>query len=107
MSLTRRDFLATFGAAGLGLAAGARVPDHRVVPHDARAAERRQARQRPARLLLTYLTSFNEWHEGHQFEPMKDRTALTPEELAIGYHNPDTGTYRLATLRSLLAGVLA
>lgn len=26
MSLTRRDFLATFGAAGLGLAAGARVP---------------------------------------------------------------------------------
>ena len=57
--------------------------------------------------LLTYLTSFNEWHEGHQFEPMKDRTALTPEELAIGYHNPDTGADRLATLRSLLAGVLA
>ena len=56
---------------------------------------------------LTYLTSFNEWHEGHQFEPMKDRAALTPEELAIGYHNPETGAYRLATLRSLMAGVLA
>ncbi len=55
---------------------------------------------------LTYLTSFNEWHEGTQFEPMKDRAALTPEERAIAYHDPDDGRYRFETLRELLAGVL-
>jgi len=51
---------------------------------------------------LTYINSFNEWHEGHQFEPMKDFAALTPEERAIGYHNPADGTYRLKRLRELL-----
>src|SRR5204862_6165351 len=35
---------------------------------------------------VAFLNSFNEWHEGHQFEPMKDAAALTPEERAIGYH---------------------
>jgi len=55
---------------------------------------------------LTYINSFNEWHEGTQFEPMKDRAALTREERAIGYHNQDVGSYRLDLLRSLLAGVL-
>ena len=55
---------------------------------------------------LTYINSFNEWHEGTQFEPMKDRGALTREEQAIGYHNQEVGSYRLDTLRSLLAGVL-
>jgi len=29
---------------------------------------------------LVFITSFNEWHEGHQFEPMKDADALTAEE---------------------------
>ena len=38
---------------------------------------------------LTYINSFNEWHEGTQFEPMKDRAALTREEQAIGYHNQE------------------
>ena len=55
---------------------------------------------------LVYLNSFNEWHEGHQFEPMKDRAELTPEELAVGYHNPDDGAYRLHVMRKLLAEVL-
>ena len=56
---------------------------------------------------LTYLTSFNEWHEGTQFEPMKDRADLTQEERAAGYHDPDRGRYRLDLLRSLLAGIIA
>src|SRR5262249_50542316 len=34
---------------------------------------------------LTYVTSFNEWHEGHQFEPMKDRAELTAGERALRY----------------------
>ena len=52
---------------------------------------------------LVYLNSFNEWHEGHQFEPMKDRKALSAAERAVGYHNPDDGEYRMKTLRKLIA----
>jgi glycoprotein endo-alpha-1,2-mannosidase len=52
---------------------------------------------------LTYINSFNEWHEGHQFEPMKDSAALSPEERAVGYHNPADGMYRLKRLGELLA----
>ena len=37
---------------------------------------------------LVYINSFNEWHEGHSFEPMKDLGQLTAEERALGYHNP-------------------
>jgi hypothetical protein len=55
---------------------------------------------------LVYLNSFNEWHEGHQFEPMKDWPELTPEERAVGYHNPDDGAYRMKVLSGLLARVL-
>lgn len=55
---------------------------------------------------LTYVNSFNEWHEGHAFEPMQDAAALTPEERAAGYHNPSRGDYRLALLASLVAGVV-
>jgi Glycosyl hydrolase family 99 len=33
---------------------------------------------------LVYINSFNEWHEGHAFEPMKDAADLTPAEQAIG-----------------------
>jgi len=55
---------------------------------------------------LAYLNSFNEWHEGHQFEPMKDRAALTPEERAVGYHNPDDGNYRLSVLKRLIGDVV-
>ena len=51
---------------------------------------------------LVYLTSFNEWHEGSQFEPMKDRSMLTPAEQSVGYHNPDNGRYRLDAVTELL-----
>lgn len=50
-----------------------------------------------------YVNSFNEWHEGHAFEPMKDAADLAPEERVHGYRNPQRGDYRLATLRALLA----
>ena len=56
--------------------------------------------------LLVYLNSFNEWHEGHAFEPMKDAAALDPVERAFGYHNPARGDYRLSTLTSLLQPVV-
>jgi hypothetical protein len=55
---------------------------------------------------LTYITSFNEWHEGHQFEPMKDRADLTAEERAVGYHNPERGGDRLAAVTALLDSVI-
>jgi hypothetical protein len=51
---------------------------------------------------LVYLNSFNEWFEGHQFEPMKDDEALSPAERVIGYHNAANGDYRRQTLISLL-----
>ena len=54
---------------------------------------------------LVYINSFNEWHEGHQFEPMRDADDLTRAERAIGYHNPDDGGYRLKALRKLLRRV--
>lgn len=56
---------------------------------------------------LAYVNSFNEWHEGHQFEPAKDAAELTAEERRIGYHNPPDGRARLARLRTLLGPVLA
>ena len=55
--------------------------------------------------LAVYINSFNEWHEGTQFEPMRPRRGLTRDELAIGYHNHDNGTTRLQQLRELIAGV--
>jgi hypothetical protein len=55
---------------------------------------------------LVYINSFNEWHEGHQFEPMKDRGDLTKEERAFAYRNPDDGQYRLKALKKRLAEVL-
>ena len=51
---------------------------------------------------LAHITSFNEWHEGHQYEPMKDYPSLTAAERNIGYHNPDDGSYRLRHLAELL-----
>ena len=55
---------------------------------------------------LVYINSFNEWHEGHAFEPMKDAADLTPAERALGYHNPADGDYRLAALGRLVRSVL-
>lgn len=51
---------------------------------------------------LVYVTSFNEWHEGTQFEPMKPRRLLSAGERAIGYHNPADGFGRLDRLAGLL-----
>ena len=56
---------------------------------------------------LTFVNSFNEWHEGTQFEPMKDAAMLTAEEAPFGYHNAVDGGYRLAYLRSRLQPILA
>lgn len=55
---------------------------------------------------LVYVNSFNEWHEGHAFEPAERWNDLTPEERAVGYRNPRRGPYRLKTLRRLLAKIL-
>lgn len=53
-----------------------------------------------------YINSFNEWHEGHAFEPMRDAKDLRPEERAFQYHNPEDGGARLETLTRLMASVL-
>jgi hypothetical protein len=55
---------------------------------------------------LVYINSFNEWHEGHAFEPMKDAAELTAEERAQGYRNPPRGGYRLEALQALLRPLL-
>ena len=55
---------------------------------------------------LLFVCSFNEWHEGHQFEPMKDHAALTAAERAYGYHNPRDGAYRLRRLTDALGRLL-
>lgn len=55
---------------------------------------------------LVYINSFNEWHEGHQFEPMRDAGEMTQAELDLGYHNPSQGDYRLRKIKELLALVL-
>ena len=52
---------------------------------------------------LAYVNSFNEWHEGHQFEPALDATDLSADQRRLGYHNPPDGFARLRHLRSLLA----
>ena len=51
----------------------------------------------------TYINSFNEWHEGTAFEPSAAFADLSPEQRAIGYHNPENGRWRLQLLQDLLA----
>lgn len=63
---------------------------------DAALANRRRG------FFLTYINSFNEWHEGTQFEPMKDAAQLTREERALDYHNPRVGDTRLRDLAALM-----
>src|SRR5690606_39800496 len=47
---------------------------------------------------LAYINSFNEWHEGHQFEPALDAADLSPRQRALDYHNPHDGLARLRHL---------
>ena len=55
---------------------------------------------------IVYIATFNEWHEGTSFEPMKDRAALVPQELPFGYHNPAHGRYRLDYLKPRLERII-
>jgi hypothetical protein len=55
---------------------------------------------------FVYINSFNEWHEGHQFEPARNRADLTDAERERDYHNPDNGQYRLDTLGGLVKSVI-
>ena len=55
---------------------------------------------------LVYINSFNEWHEGTAFEPMKDFRAMTPAERGL-YHNPLDGDYRLLALKEVLRPLVA
>jgi len=51
---------------------------------------------------VTYINSFNEWHEGTAFEPALSFAALSPAQRAIGYHNPDEGRWRLQLVQDLM-----
>lgn len=55
---------------------------------------------------IVYIATFNEWHEGTSFEPMKDRAGLLPQELPSGYHNPAHGRYRLDYLTPRLQQIM-
>jgi hypothetical protein len=55
---------------------------------------------------LVSINSWNEWHEGHAFEPMRDAAELTAAERALGYRNPARGDYRLRTLGELQQSLL-
>lgn len=59
-----------------------------------------------AGLFIAYIATFNEWHEGTSFEPMKDRAALLPQEVPFGYHNPARGRYRLDYLKPRLERII-
>jgi hypothetical protein len=56
---------------------------------------------------LTYVNTFNEWHEGTAFEPARHRRDLRPEEAEYGYHNPVNGAWRMELLQSLLRPLTA
>jgi hypothetical protein len=55
---------------------------------------------------VTYINSFNEWHEGTAFEPTAPLADLSPAQRAIGYHNPENGRWRLQLLQEVLAELM-
>ena len=55
---------------------------------------------------IVYIATFNEWHEGTAFEPMKNRAELLRQELPFDYHNPEHGRYRLDYLKQRLPRVI-
>ena len=55
---------------------------------------------------IVYIATFNEWHEGTSFEPMKDYAALLRQELPFGYHNAANGRYRLDYLKPRLDRII-
>jgi len=55
---------------------------------------------------IVYIATFNEWHEGTSFEPMKDRAALLPQQVPFGYHNPAHGRYRFDYLKRRLEQII-
>jgi hypothetical protein len=97
-----RDTLARAHAQSLALRRIAESLDTTVAVQ--RRAESSNARQR---FFLTYVNSFNEWHEGHQFEPAKDAADLTDDERRVGYHNPPDGQARLTHLASRVRALLS
>jgi hypothetical protein len=54
---------------------------------------------------IVYIATFNEWHEGTSFEPMKN-DALLPQELRVDDHNPAHGRYRLDYLTPRLEQII-
>lgn len=56
-------------------------------------------------VFVTFVNSFNEWHEGTQFEPMVPFRSMTAAERAR-YHNAESGTYRMDALGELMASVI-
>jgi len=61
----------------------------------------------PRGFFLVFLNSFNEWHEGHQFEPAKKYRRLSEAERVVGYHNSRNGHARFRTLKRTLNQIVS
>jgi hypothetical protein len=93
------DFSTAAGRDAAAAASEARIGASWEATIDVQLDPRLENRRRG--FFLVYINSWNEWHEGHAFEPMKDASELTAEERALGYRNPTHGDYRLRALASL------